>query len=508
MHLMLNLHFKNMKVKIIALLLFFAIIGNSCNDFLDVNETPNFPVNVPPEVVLPVVIAGAAFANNNEYNRFGSTIIAHTAGAGGGPQAYDAYMISAADFNNQFSAELYGGVIVDAGEVIRIADELGATDYSGVAKILQAYGFAMLTDLYGDIPYSQSPSTIINQPRYDSQMDIYQGNAELEIQSLFDLVREGIADLNAASTISPGADDFVYGGDNASWVRAGNTLLLKMANTISSVNPSLATSVINEVVAGGLFIDDNSEDFSVPFGASVGSQSPVHTYTNISLFQNNMILSDYFFNLLNGDLVDPTNPATDPRLSAFFTQGENGNGFTPFPNGGNAALLPDDPTDYSQFSSYVTGTSGEGPVRLLTNFQVNFILAEAALTLPGVSIAGAANAQSFYEAGIRASFDLAGVDPEPYFAANPGVLTLSVDPSIALEQIITQKYIAWLGNGLEAWNDWRRTGFPVIPESLSGAGANGQRVVRLVYPTQEINANPNSPDPTPQSDVRVWWDIN
>ncbi|MEM0939813.1 MAG: SusD/RagB family nutrient-binding outer membrane lipoprotein [Bacteroidota bacterium] len=467
----------------------------SCDDFFDVNETPNNPIDVPPEVLLPTVLAASGFINSNELNRFGSTIAVYLAGAGGSPRDYDLYDLNSNDFGNQWNFEIYGGAITDSQQLIDIAEADGASHYVGIAKILQAYAFSVATDCWGDVPYSQSPSTTINQPRFDAQEDIYLGNESLEIQSLFDLVREGVEDLKSASTLSPGTEDIAFNGDIDSWIRTGNTLLLKLANTISIIDPPTAVSIINEVLADGQYIDSNSEDFNINFGTSVGSQAPVFTYTRNSLFSDDLIMSSRFLTLLQD--------SNDPRLSLYFTS--PGGTFQTIDNGENLTAVPDDEEDFSKYNDYVTGANGEGPVRILTNFQVQFILAESALNLSGFS--GSQSVSEYYENGIRASMELAGVDPtniDIYIAAN----TLSSDPNIALEQIITQKYIAWCGNGLEAWNDWRRTGFPVLAESQNAVGIDGTRPVRLLYTNDEINANPNVPDPVPQTNVRVWWDVN
>jgi hypothetical protein len=92
----------------------------------------------------------------------------------------------------------------------------------------------MATDLWGDVPYSQAGQGLLfPQPRFDKQEDIYQGSASLGIQSLFDLVKEGMADLDKPSTFRPANDDLIYKGDVAKWKRAGNSLLLKFALQIS-----------------------------------------------------------------------------------------------------------------------------------------------------------------------------------------------------------------------------------------------------------------------------------
>jgi Starch-binding associating with outer membrane len=140
----------------------------------------------------------------------------------------------------------------------------------------------------------------------------------------------------------------------------------------------------------------------------------------------------------------------------------------------------------------------------LTNFQVNFILAEAALTLntPGV-------ANNYYQAGIRASMQKVGMtatEINDYFSANPGVVGLAGTTQQQLQQIITQKYMAWIGNGIEAYNDYRRTGYPVLTLPLNAAGDNPLVIpTRLPYTPNELARNPNAPNPRPKTDVKLWF---
>ncbi|CAA9232928.1 MAG: hypothetical protein AVDCRST_MAG56-1006 [uncultured Cytophagales bacterium] len=105
----------------------------------------------------------------------------------------------------------------------------------------------------------------------------------------------------------------------------------------------------------------------------------------------------------------------------------------------------------------------------------------------------------------------AGVTPaeiSAYFAANPTVVTLSGSTEQQVAQIINQKYIAQTGNTLETWNDWRRTGYPNLPEHLNAQGTNGSgtRPLRAQYIDQEVARNPNFVVQDPN--VPVWWDVN
>jgi hypothetical protein len=468
----------------------------ACSKYLDVNVTPNNPTSVTPAVLLPGAQAGTAFANNNELNRFSSVVVQQLTGAANNPAAYDIYQTNGADLNNQWNGELYNGPLVNYQKLIELGDATNSKAYSGIAKIMKAYTFSIATDVWGDVPYSQAlQGEAFTTPRLDKQEDIYKGNSAQGIQSLFDLVRDGIKDLDATSTVKPGSDDIVYGGDLAKWKQAGNTLLLKLAMTISRKEPALATTVINEVLTGNNYIKANTSDLNVTFGASVNSQAAVYVYTNLSTFKDDLILSTRYLNLLNG--------FSDPRLPIFFTK--PGANYVTLDNGFRGTL-PTPVTNWSRFNKYVTGNAGEGPVRLITNFQRAFILAEAALRLgtPG-------DPQALYTEGITASMTLAGLTAAQitaYLTANPTVATLTGTTEQKINQVITQKYIAFTGNGLESWNDYRRTGYPVLQPSQNAAGIDGTRPVRAVYINNEIQRNPNFPNPAPQSNVRVWWDID
>ncbi|MBN8826726.1 MULTISPECIES: SusD/RagB family nutrient-binding outer membrane lipoprotein [unclassified Spirosoma] len=478
------------------LLIPFLLGMGACSKYLDVNVTPNNPTSVTPAVLLPGAQAGTAFANANELNRFAEVLVQHLAGASNSPSTYDVYQTNGADFGNQWTGEIYGGALVNYQKLIELGDATGSKSYSGIAKILKAYTFSIATDVWGDVPYSQAlqGEKFLN-PRLDKQEDIYKGNSSQGIQSLFDLVREGIKDLDSPSALKPGTDDVIYGGNLTKWKQAGNTLLLKFATTISRKEPALATSVINEVLTGNNYITSNANDMNFTFGASVGSQDPRYTYSFISSFQNDIILSTRYLNLLNS--------LNDPRLPIFFTKPSTN--YVTIDNGFRGTL-PTPVANWSRYNKYVTGNSGEGPVRLVTNFQRAFILAEAALRLgtPG-------DPQALYTEGIKASMTLAGLTADQitaYLTANPTVATLSGTNEEKIAQIITQKYIAWTGNGLEAWNDYRRTGYPVLQQSQNAAGIDGTRPVRAVYINNELQQNPNFPNPAPQSNVRVWWDVD
>lgn len=478
--------------KKLILFLIIVVFSISCKKgFLEVNNTPNNPLTVPPSTLLSTTTIGIAFANSNDLNRATSVIVQHIAGAANQALAYDVYNLDGS-FDNQWSLELYSGSI-DNLQILIDQNSTTNPTYSGIAKLELAYAFSLATDLWGDVPYSQAGQGLKYEvPRFDKVEDIYQGNATLGITSLFDLVKSGIADLAKPGVFKPTKDDLVYGGDTAKWRRMGNSLLLKFAMQISNANPTLAKSTIQSVIASNSYINANNLDFEVPFASAVGNQNPIYSFNNLNRSTDQM-LSVRLLNLSKS--INDT-----VRLAKFFTK-PNGI-FTAFDNGSTSAA-PAQATR-SRYNTYLTGTSGETPIRLLTNFQVNFILAEAALILGTTG-----DANTYYQSGIKASMTKVGMtqaEIDNYFATNPAVVTLTGTTEEKRKQIITQKYIAWIGNGIEAYNDYRRTGYPVLALPLNAAGDNPAVVpTRLPYTPAELARNPAAPRPRPKTDVKLWW---
>ena len=484
-----------MRNKYLSILL-IAPLFFSCDKFVDVNNNPNNPTSVPPATLLPTTTLGMAFANSNELGRATSVLVQYNAGAANQVLQEDRFDLENL-LDNQWGNEIYGGTLNNLQLLI---EQNQATNpvYAGIAKIQKAYVISMATDLWGDVPYSEAGQGLrFPQPRFDTQQDIYLGNSNLGIQSLFDLVKEGMADLDKTSTVKPGNDDIIYKGDLVKWKRAGNTMLLKFAMQISNKNAALAKSTIQAVIDGNNYINTNLLDFEVPFGTSQGNQNTHYSFNNVNRLSD-LMLSSRFLALMR-NLNDTV------RLGKYYTKPTGT--FVALENGA-AQTLPALPplANRSKYNVYVTGANGEAPVRLLTNFQTQFILAESALIL---GTTGDANA--YYQAGIRASMAKSGMtvaEIDKYFTDNPSVVTLSGTTDQKRAQILTQKYIAWVGNAIEAYNDWRRTGIPVLTLPQNTTGDNPNVIPnRMPYVANELTRNPNAPNPRLKTDVKVWWQL-
>lgn len=478
----------------------WAAAGCSPTNFLDVNNSPNNPTAVQPSVQLPTITIGTAFVVGNTLGRDGDLFMQHYAGIANQPFTEDKYQISG-NYDNEWRGDLYGNNLNGAQTLIA-STQATSPAYAGIAKLIKAYNFALTTDMWGDVPYSQALQGLGNiHPAFDRQQDIYEGSAT--IQSLFDLVREGLADLDKTSVLTPGNDDFVYKGSLVKWRRMGNAMLLKLACTVSRKDPALATKVINEVLAkganGSAAIFDNADDFSIPFGTAVGNTNPFYAY-NVTNRSNDQMASTRF--------LDSLTAYNDPRLPKYFTTTPANTApthttsyglFTGFENGSNATAPVR--ANRSVYNTYVLGTVGEAPVRLLTNFQRCFILAEMA-----VRLGTAGDANDLYQQGIRRSMELTGLSSteiNAYFAAYPAIVTLRGNNDHKINQIIRQKWMAWVGNGYEAWNDYRRTGYPQLQPALN-VSFTPNIPQRLLYPPSEVAANGDAM-PKTTIDAPVWW---
>jgi hypothetical protein len=490
-------------IKIISILIILSV--TSCTkSFLDVNDDPNNPRDVPVKTLLPNATIGMAFSNGNEIGKASALLMQITSGITGNSSSYDRWNLGSMD--NQWTGELYANVINNLGIIIQKSEDRSRA-YSGIAKLEQAYTFSMITDLWGDVPYSEAGKGLNEDgtvkfptPRFDAQQDIYLGNESLGIQSLFNLVREGLADIAANGPsrpgIDPGADDLIYKGDLSKWTRFGNSLLLKFALQVSNEVPDTTRNVIKDIIDNNKpFINalNGSLDFNVPF--TNANPNPYYLQDIGGSIPNTQMLSNHFLQL-ERDLNDSL------RLSKFFTKPAAT--FIGHDNG--SPFVAPTAATRSYYGEYVLGPNrtGDAPIRLITAFRNYFILAEAALRF---GVTGDPNV--YFQNGIRASMLSVGLTEAQitaYFTANPTIVNLTGTDEEKLEQIITQKYVASVGNALEAYNDYRRTGYPVLsqPQVTDGDDPN-VFPQRFPYTNNEGARNPNQPNPRPRTTVKVWW---
>lgn len=423
----------------------------SCESYFgDINVDPDNPTTVTPNVLLPQIQVRLAYVIWGDASRYVGIYNQHFDGIGRQFAVIQNYGIVPADVDAMWGQNLYSSVLMDNRQLLAIAQEGGYGHYVGISKAIEAYTIMMMTDLFGDMPYSEAfQGTELIQPAFDSQESIY--------NAIFALITAAKADLAGADGgFAPGSSDLIYGGDVAMWTKFLNTLEARGKLHLAKRNGASAYTDALAALANGF--DSAADDARIQFGAGATEAAPWYQYIEQ---RDDIETSTRFRTRLQA--------LNDPRETTY----------------GADLDLP--------HPIFVAAQS----VSLLDFTEASFMKAECAL-----ESGDAATAHQAYLDGISASFDETGQSAD--YAAYVG--QAMVDPgsgNVTLEQIMTQKHIALFGN-YEVFSDWRRTGFP----DLTATPNTGTEVPRrLPYAQTEILSNENAPS---AADVtiysKVWWD--
>lgn len=477
----------------------------SCEKYLDVNTNPNAPTSAPIQQVLTNVTVNVGFTGGSDMHRFTSLIIQQFAGQnapGTQSREYARYQIQPTDVSGLYG-RLFATQLQDIEYILKNSE--GSPHYSGISKILKAYVYSQAVDIWGDLPYTEAfKAPEINAPKLDKAEDIY--------KAIITLTNEGITEIKAtASVLSPSANETIFKGDRVKWEKFANTMKLRLFLRYSAKDAAFAKSQLDALIASNApFMGAISDNFQMDFVDATSSQNPIHQFENTR--------SDQFFP--NKFFVDLLNSTSDPRRPSYFTE-------FPFASGMYKGATPLDGQSFafSRMNTFLRGTlksplvpdaqgrvpanpanntsyTGAAPIRMLTFAEYNFIRAEHALRYG----AGALAAQPFYQAGIRASMTMAGVstaNQDTYILANGLLNALNLEANVA--KIITEKYIANYGVALEPWNDWRRTGYPVLKPVDASIAAETAIPRSLFYPESEVASNPNFIQ-KPNQLTKIFWD--
>jgi len=491
-----------------SLLIGAIIVTSSCKNFLDVNVSPNDISDAPIGQILTGVTVNVGFTSGSDLNRYASLLVQQYSGQGSGAttqtQDYDRYNIQGSDLNNLWGS-LYATTLSDLELVIQKAGTETSPHYAGVAKILKAYTYQLIVDTWGKAPFTEAVKFSNNlNPKYDEGSAIY--------DAIFTLLDDGIKDINATtSTKTPDNFSTIYPGSFATskvkWEKFANTLKMRLLLHYSKLDKTKMVNGIN-ALASAKVMASNADNFEMAFSSSSRAQNPIHQFE--------LDRANYLFP--GNQLVSLMNSKNDPRRAKFFT---------PFPfsydpaNQNYAGAKPGDASSvkYSRFHIFLRGDTtkaaspinadgslsntsysytGAAPIRMLTYAEYNFIRAEAAV------LGATGDAQAFFQAGITANMESAGISKaniDAYIAANG---TLSGTESEKIKKIIEEKYVSNFGVCLESWSDWRRTGYPALTPPANAAQPNTPR--SLFYPQSEIDLNKNAPAQKANMDERVFWD--
>ncbi|MDC6366574.1 MULTISPECIES: SusD/RagB family nutrient-binding outer membrane lipoprotein [Flavobacteriaceae] len=451
----------------------------------------------------------------------------------------------------------YRGILADLRKMEPLAEEAGLTHHLAIGQFIEAFLMVSMVDFFGDVPYTEAISAEGEanfNPAVDSGASIYDASL-----ALLDLA---IANFNSTASAEP-PTDFYYGGDYELWVKAANTLKMKIYMQRRLVDGSALAS-FNSIVSSGNYIADTSEDLIWSWPGTNAAQ-PDTRHPRYGLQYTAEGGGDYMSNWLMGTMDE----LEDPRIRYYFYRQSPGvpgaagvdpneetlvcslttppqhyvdGGFSYcwLDNGywgrdhGNAEGTPPDGLLRTCFGVYPVGglfdddsfseiglgagAGGDGISNLLTAFGVDFMLAEAAMVSGNTADARTAMLSAITKsiAKVQAFSASRLGSADASFAPTEGEITAYVNAiGIAFDEadtdgkwdILGEQYlIAHFGNGVEPYNFYRRTNFPTTLQPNLEPNPD-VFIQSMYYPTNAVNNNSNISQKANQQQT-VFWDDN
>lgn len=487
-----------------------ALSAGACDRGLtEINENPNDPADAPSKFLIVQAIRSTTnFSVSGSMNyRFTGVWAQHFAEIQYSDE--DRYKFRPGDMDG-FWDSYYSDPLANLN---RIAERNESPNQVAIALTLKSLVFQVMTDLWGDIPYSEAlrgdkeDGTLT--PKYDKQADIY--------AALLKDLKDAAAKFDDKAG-KFGNEELIYKGDVAKWRKFANSLRMRVAMRMSEVDPARAQAEFKDALAGGVFTS-NADNAVLKYSSDATSRHPMHNdWRGRDDYGVSKTLVDM---LTNGDATGTVLAQHDPRLAIFAEPTKNdtlkivGNDTTKIKTyRGHQNGLPDGhgvPLGTLSRIGNRWRSQPDGDGLLMSYAEVLFLQAEAAQRgwIEG-------SAAEFYHDGIVASMTYYGITKdkaEEYLAAHPE-WALNAAGSSPLRQIAIQKWIALYNNGPEAYAEWRRTGWPELKAGPSAE--NGGKIIRRwLYPGKEQSVNnKNLMDAVSAQgmsgladmNARMWWD--
>ena len=528
------------KIKFSIAILAFTLF--SCDQYLDVNDSPNNLTfdQATPSKLLPGAQVSTYRVQVGSMNQLGNVFMnAWTRNVSSFGNGFDKELQLIVD--NSFYNNIWDGLYLNLMNFQAIIDYPNASGkydyYVAAAKICKAHYMQYIVDLYGNAPYSQAwKPQQFTTPTYDDDYTIYQ-DLIANLEDARNLIAS--ADPSVAEDIAP--FDVMLGGDMARWNEFANTLQLRMCLRMSELTGAEATyrdAKLTDIVAGPFlsdnvtinpgFSDANDDSASPGFntyaidvtGTARQNRTFIaltaHTYKAMQSYATTNYPAAGSQEIIAGSGVFYPN-VTDARRARLFTNGagatgpravEQGNSFTTV--GSPSLTYPGTPARlglignfdmYGEHAGVTVGDYSSASGYIMTLCDSYFLQAEAAVRYPGLGFSGE---QALFDAGVTESFlsrvasigtYLATINTKPYFG-----LAASVTMDEKIHAIMYQKWIALMGHhAIESFVDYNRTGFPLTPLSLNAT--QSRKPYRLSYPVSEYIANAGNVPSLSTSDI-------
>jgi hypothetical protein len=487
-----------------TLLLVLSSFLISCTkDFEEINTNPNLPKEITPGVTLGQLQYRLVNASINGAYTFNHELMQVTAprasSSGGGIHRY-VINPGAGVWNNFYTS------FTDLGDIYSASEKIKENNYMGIALIYKSWAFSILTDLYGDIPYSEATQGINGnyKAKFDKQKDIY---------------TQILKDLETANTLLDDTKALTFGGDllyNANTLDAArknagilrykkfaNSLKLRLLLRISKRDGEInVTEQINTILNNPTLypvFTSNADEAIFKYPGTFPYYNPYFNARTLD-WRDGTYYTKFFLDKMVTD--------ADPRRILWArTTSINGANVYRGIESGYPTTAPEYKVNENSNYTDVLKTLPQLGV-MMTYAEVEFIKAE--LALKGFSTGK--TVKQHYDSGITASMTQWGVIMPANYLAQAGVVyNAAAVTERQLEQIMLQKYYAYFFVDYQSWFEKRRTGYPSLPRN-SGIPTENKFPSRIPYPTYLQSLNPDNLTAAvtamggDNSDIKVWWD--
>ncbi len=379
----------------------------------------------------------------------------------------------------------YTDVLKNLDVAIRVAEERQPVNKNAVAqcKIMKAFAYSQTSLLWGDIPFSEAATGTVDLPKFDKQADVLNG--------CLALLDEAIGQIDPASKGITAPNDLYYGGDMAKWRKFANSLKLRILFTMVDADPTKAAA-IGQMLTGDNMIASTADAMQFRYFDQPGRRNPRFSFT--AIFRGG-VQTDWYASKIVYNLLTSLN---DPRIPYFFQSGPAA--------GSNEIIALNSVETYNDKSALVSLNLLKPDMPEVSFSYSEQLLLEAEAFARGFAAGGFATATTRMRMGVRESLISFGVptaQAENYANSLP-TLTAANHRTVLAQQ----QYLDLFMRPIEAWTQHRRSG-PIgqeIPAMTTPQGAPVAGLVRrLLYRSEEINSNPNTPTGI-AVDVPQWFD--
>lgn len=458
-----------------------ALTVVSCGDQLaDINVNPNATENPQPAYLLSAVEHHAAELYWGQTTNYNSTLLWVQHWAKIQYTEPDCYNVSNSDYATTWNTA-YASLLTDLKTISQ--SDRANDNFRAVAVVLRSWVFLQLTNLFGDVPYSEFSQSVT--PAYDSQEDILHG-----LLRDLEQAEGGLAAANGAIE-----GDLLFDGDISKWRKYARSLRLRIALEIADRDVATAKTVISALYNDRTsLIADNTDNAQFVFTTS----PQWNPWASAFASRDDQRVSK--------TLVDKLTELNDPRLSVFaqLPQDESVGHYAGAANGLNA----DAANNQGFYKLSRPGSKflqDDAPAVFYSYAEVLFNFAEAAAR--GFI---SADAEVLYNQAVSASLQQYGIaDASAYLAQD----AVRYDARRWAEKIGWQKWIAFYGQGPDAFTDWRRLGYPQLTPGPNSALSTGLLPRRLYYPSTEQTLNGEhyrravAHQGVDELTTRLWFDV-